>query len=81
MNLKAYGMPEPPVESVHNMFKLFKMEEFTAAAARKDNMLGSHSIRKSAPTRAHHSRCTKDNKDIQGQWKSKAQVSEVYKDT
>jgi hypothetical protein len=67
-------------ETAHNIFsRIFKMEEFTAAG--KDNLLGSHSIRKFAATHARRSGCTKDDKDIRGRWKSKARVSDVYEDT
>jgi hypothetical protein len=57
-------------ETAHNMFnKVFKMEEFIGSDAAADNMLGSHSIRKFAATHARCSGCSKDDKDIWGQWK------------
>jgi hypothetical protein len=61
-------------ETAHNMFnKVFKMEEFVGTG-QEDNssMLGSHSIRKFAATHARKSGCSKDDKDIQGRWKSEA---------
>ena len=57
------------------------MEKFIGSGAAADNMLGSHSIRKFAATHACCSGCSKDDKDIRGQWKSKTRVSDVYEDT
>ena len=57
------------------------MEGFTRADRARDETVGSNSIRKFAATHARHSGCSKDDKDIQGCWKSKAQVSDVYEGT
>ncbi len=65
--------------------KIFNLEEFTGHAdANNDGAadhLGSHSIRKFAATHTRRCGCNKDDKDIRGRWKSKARVSDVYKDT
>jgi hypothetical protein len=62
--------------------KVFKMEEFTSE--NRDTsaalLLGIHSIRKFASTRARKCGCTKDEKDIRGRWKSRGRVSDVYDD-
>ena len=59
-------------ETIFN--KVFKMEVFGGETAGGRDSLGSHSIRNFAATHARRSGCTKDDKDIQGWWKSKAQV-------
>ncbi len=70
-------------ETAQAMFnRVFKMEVFGGEAADGTGSLGSHSIRKFAATHARRSGCRrKDDKDIRGRWKSKARVSDVYKDT
>ena len=55
--------------------KIFKLEEFAQIG-----MIGSHSIRNFAATHARRCVELKDEKDIQGRWKGKGQVSDVYND-
>jgi hypothetical protein len=66
--------------------RIFKQPEFQSIIGEGGNadkavgLLGSHSIRKFAAT--HTCRCsiTKDEKDIRGRWKNRAQVSDAYDD-
>ena len=55
--------------------KIFKLEEFAQIG-----MIGSHSIRNFAATHARRCVELKDEKGIQGRWKGKGQVSDVYND-
>jgi hypothetical protein len=59
--------------------KVFKLEQFCNAGD-SGSLLGSHSIWKNAATHARKCGCNKDEKDIQGRWKSKGQVLDVYDD-
>ena len=60
-------------ETAHNMFnKFFQNVRLYWCRAARDATLDSHSIRKFAATHARRSGCSKDDKDIQGCWKSKA---------
>jgi hypothetical protein len=43
-----------------------------------ETRLGSHSVRKYAPTTVRNLGASKDEKDIRGRWKSSNRVSDVY---
>ena len=72
-------------ETAHNMMnKIVGMaEDFNAGSTTNGGIdsLGSHSIRKFVATHARKSGCTKDDWDVCGRWKSKAHMSDIYKDT
>jgi hypothetical protein len=63
---------------VQNIFgqKMFNWEEFLD----DEGPLGSHSIRKFGATHVCRCECSKDEKDIWGQWKGKGRVSDMYDD-
>jgi hypothetical protein len=63
---------------VQNVFgqKVFNQEEFLD----NEGPLGSHNIRKFGATHVRQCRCSKDEKDIWGQWKGKERVSDVHDD-
>ena len=63
MNFKTFWIEEPPVDANHPVATC---------------QLGGHSICKFAATHTQICGCTRDEKDIRGQWKSCKHVSDVY---
>ena len=60
--------------------KVFMKEEFAVVKGERNDIIGTHSIRKYSSTYARRSGCTRDDINVRGRWKRFKQMVDVFID-